>query len=290
MASGVWERALRSGWWWISYLVAEGKRRTFPADAGEKSYWRMIYESLASIQDDHWTFMNYGYAPVSGEAAFLPLQSADEKNRYPIQLYHYVATSADVENQDVLEVGSGRGGGAAYISSQLGPRSVVAVDFSKGAVKFCRRMHGVPGLSFEFGDAENLPFPDATFDVVINVESSHCYANFPGFIREVKRVLRRNGRFSICDLRFQRSDIDAVREVFRKSGLYIVSETDIAGNVSRALELDSASREQQINGMAQVPLVLRKSLKNFAGLKNGKTYSAIRDGRYPYMHWVLEKT
>jgi ubiquinone/menaquinone biosynthesis C-methylase UbiE len=290
MARGVREKVLSSGWWWISFLVAEGKRRTVPADAREKSYWRMIYESLASIEDDHWTFMNYGYAPVSGEAALLPLQDADEKNRYPIQLYHYVATSAGIENKDVLEVGSGRGGGAAYISSQLGPRSVVAVDLSKGAVKFCRRMHRVPGLSFELGDAENLPFPDATFDVVINVESSHCYGNFPGFIGEVKRILRRNGRFSICDIRFQRSDIDAVREVFRESGLRIVSETDIAQNVIRALELDSVSREQLINGMAQVPLVLRKPFKNFAGVKNGKNYRAIRDGKYPYIHWVLEKT
>ena len=51
------------------------------------------------------------------------------------------------------------------------------------------------------GDAENLPFPDQSFDAVINIESSHCYPRFPRFLAEVARVLRPGGHFLYADLR-----------------------------------------------------------------------------------------
>ena len=39
-------------------------------------------------------------------------------------------------------------------------------------------------------DGRNIPFPDASFDVVINVESCHAYGSVPNFLKEVNRVLR----------------------------------------------------------------------------------------------------
>ena len=57
--------------------------------------------------------MNYGYA---SQNMTLELEKEDELERYPIQLYHYVASHSNVENKTVLEVGSGRGGGASYIA------------------------------------------------------------------------------------------------------------------------------------------------------------------------------
>ncbi|SVD50227.1 uncharacterized protein METZ01_LOCUS403081 [marine metagenome] len=35
------------------------------------------------------------------------------------QLYHYVAASVDLDGKKVLEVGSGRGGGANYVTRVL---------------------------------------------------------------------------------------------------------------------------------------------------------------------------
>ena len=68
-------------------------------------------------------------------------------------------------------------------------------------IAFCRKRHNVPGLDFVQGDAENLPFPDQSFDAVINIESSHCYPRFPRFLAEVARVLRPGGHFLYADLR-----------------------------------------------------------------------------------------
>ena len=48
---------------------------------------------------------------------------------------------------------------------------------------------------------EALSFEGASFDVVINVESSHCNENLPAFLREVRRVLRPEGCFGWVDIR-----------------------------------------------------------------------------------------
>src|SRR5206468_12347276 len=102
------------------------------------------------------------------------LEPTDEENRSCIQLYDLVARGAPVAGRDLLEVGCGRGGGADYVARKLGPRRLVAVDLSPRAVALCRRRFAGPHLAFEVGDDERLPFESASFDVVLNVESSHC--------------------------------------------------------------------------------------------------------------------
>src|ERR1700752_4130464 len=101
--------------------------------------------------------MNYGFVPPPG-AEPLVLRSDDEPDRYWIQLYHQVAGAIALTGRSVLEVGSGRGGGASYVARYLGPRSLVGVDVSNSAVALCKERHHAPGLSFRQGDAEQLPF------------------------------------------------------------------------------------------------------------------------------------
>lgn len=74
--------------------------------------------------------MNYGYAALPGEA---PLAApADAAERNGLQLYARVAGSgrrgAALGGLDVLEVGSGRGGGAAFVAAAMGPRRMTGLD------------------------------------------------------------------------------------------------------------------------------------------------------------------
>jgi ubiquinone/menaquinone biosynthesis C-methylase UbiE len=55
-------------------------------------------------------------------------------------------------------------------------------------------------MDFVHGDAQSLPFADESFDVVINIEASHGYPDFPRFLAEVARVLRPGGRFLYADV------------------------------------------------------------------------------------------
>ena len=160
----------------------------------KKKLWRAWYNYLArAIRAPDWCFMNYGFA--DRESSYLQLEPGDEQDRYCIQLYRHVAGAVDLTRRNVLEVGSGRGGGASFVKRYLNPARVTGVDLCESAVDFSMSRHRVEGLHFRVGDAEHLPFDNESFDVVINVESSHCYPRLSTFFLEVRRVLKLGGHF-----------------------------------------------------------------------------------------------
>lgn len=250
---------------------------------------RSWYEYVSRLDKEaDMLFMNYGYTDISPQATPLTLKEVDEKNRYFIQLYHHVAGAIDLAGLDVLEVGSGRGGGAAYVAGYLRPRSLVGVDLTASAIDFCQKHYSVPGLSFRRGNAEGLEFDDASFDAIINVESSHCYPSMPRFLREVHRLLKPGGRFLFADFREQEG-LETLRQQIRQSGLTVCRETDISQNVLKALELDNDRKLGIIQ--KKVPRVVHAPFFEFAGMKGtAMFYGSIKTGAKRYLSFVLQKT
>jgi ubiquinone/menaquinone biosynthesis C-methylase UbiE len=247
--------------------------------------WRRWYQYLAGYQLREWRFMNYGFAPLDdGEP--LALQPADEPNRSSIQLYHHVANATPLAGLDVVEIGCGRGGGASYVKRYLRPRQMTGVDFSAKAIRFCQANHHVEGLSFVQGDAELLPLADASFDAVLNVESSHCYGSMPAFLRQVERVLRPGGRFLFADLRMAK-DLDRLHEHMLASGLTVLHREDITPRVLAALRGDSERKLALIE--KSVPKRLLPAFRQFAALEGSETYEAFRTGAMVYVRYVMRK-
>lgn len=244
--------------------------------------WRVVYELLARrVQTADWSFMNYGYAPLPDSVeTSLALLPEDEPDRLCIQLYEHALGGADLENLDVLEVGSGRGGGAAYLSRYRHPRSMVGVDFSQSAVDLCRRDRRRPGLEFVRGDALSLPCPDASFDAVVNIESSHCYESMPRFLSEVRRVLRPGGHLYFADLR-SRDDVGVLERQLHESGLELEALTDITAPVLAALRLDNARKLGLIETL--FPRPLRRPLQAFAGTEGTRNYAGFEQGTLSYL-------
>lgn len=211
-------------------------------------------------------FMNFGYAEVE-DSTPLVLDAADEPNRYPLQLYERVARQIDWTGLDAVEVGSGRGGGAAWVMRHFAPRSYTGIDLSANAVALCNRLHRTPGLAFRQGDAMDLPFEDASVDVVINIESSGLYPNIDRFYREVHRILRPDGRFLCADYR-KTTNLPRWRDHLAKSPLELVQMVDITANVGLALERDRIHRESLVT--RHVPRPLRSTFLRFAGLTGNR--------------------
>ena len=230
-------------------------------------------------------FLNYGYADDSLK---LELRQEDDKNRYCIQLYHHIITSLPVELKglDVLEVGSGRGGGASYVTRYFSPGSVTGIDLCQKAVTFCAEHYAVKGLSFVCGNAVNLPFPNNRLDVVIGVESSHGYPNIQRFFSEVDRVLKPGGYFLLSDFR-NKNSIALLRKQLRDSGLKIIKEETITPNIIKALDLDSERRENLVKRL--VPKLLHKPSLALAGVKGTNVYTSFATGRKEYLNFVLQK-
>jgi len=260
---------------WITQHSAGGRRLLF----------RWFFELLArqARHADEWRFMNYGYAEDSDQ---LPLDPDDENERYCIQLYHHVASCPDLADKDVLEISSGRGGGASYLCRYLGPRSVTAVDIAPSAVAFCRRVYRLAGLRFIQGDAEDLPIFDSSVDIVLNIEASFCYGDIARFLAEVRRVLRPGGYFLYADLRLA-EEMDGLRAALRCSGLQLERSADITKNVVRALQLDAARRDA---GAARIgPWFLRGAMRLFVGADGTRIPTCLRDGRMQYHCFALRK-
>jgi ubiquinone/menaquinone biosynthesis C-methylase UbiE len=253
----------------------------------KRTLWRQWYQLLAArFQQTDWTFMNYGYVDLDARGPEIGLEPADEPDRCSIQLYHHVASAVDLRGLDVLDVGCGRGGGSAYIARYLEPASILGVDFSKKAVAFCKRTHSAPALRFQQGDAEALPCADARFDVVINVESSHCYGSVDAFFSEVFRVLKPGGYFLWADLRAQ-SLVEDICTQFEACGFAILRRRCITPNIVEALDRVNSGKMETIR--RQVPKFLVNSFQDFAGVKGTRVYEALRAGKVEYLSCVLQK-
>jgi ubiquinone/menaquinone biosynthesis C-methylase UbiE len=202
-----------------------------------KKLYELKYNLKTVLYPDDWfTLMNMGYANLDIEQPSLPITPSEEIMRYSMQLYHHVASAVELRDREVLEVGCGRGGGASFVKNYHHPSVLVGVDYCPNNVDFCQRKHQYPGLSFLQGDAENLPFADASFDAVINVESAHCYPSINRFFAEVYRILRPGGYFLFSD-EWWRTEVDTLRTHLNNSGLEVIREEVITPNIIKALAL-----------------------------------------------------
>lgn len=249
---------------------------------------RLQYEYVSTIvKDTGAVFMNFGYTAHHQGAEPLKLRPEDEYHRYPLQLYHHVAKHVDWNNAEALEVSSGRGGGAHFIMRYFKPKSYIGVDFSQRAVEFCRQTYRIAGLQFQHGNAEDLKFPDNSFDVVLNIEASLYYPNIKKFFQHVQRVLKPGGHFLYADLRYEEK-VNEWHNQIKQIGWKVIKEEDITENVLKALELD---REQRIRLVKRyVPKILHRLFYEFQGLtKNPKDGVPHLDNR-KYWLFVLQKT
>jgi ubiquinone/menaquinone biosynthesis C-methylase UbiE len=248
--------------------------------------WRPIYEILAKkVKVPNWNFMNYGYAPFAYETPLI-LAQQDEVNRYPLQLYHYLASKVEVSQKEMLEVGSGRGGGASYINKYLKPKTITGLDIASNAVKLANEQHSTETLQFIQGNAEELPFANESFNVVINVESCHAYGSVPVFLKEVKRVLKPGGYFLCTDMRSP-NGMQTLKSHLHATGMQLLSEEDITGNVVSAIELEEEVKQKRISD--SIPKWFAKTFKEFAGVKGSKIHTDLQDGTLIYLRFVLQK-
>lgn len=246
---------------------------------GQKYIFSYISRRLA----DDVLFLNWAYEQDPPMA--LPLSESDEPHRFPIQLYHHTATQADLSGKRVLEVGSGHGGGASYLVRTLRPASYTGLDLNPAGIAMCRKRHNLAGLDFVEGDAENLPFPDKSFDAVINIESSHCYPRFAHFLAEVARVLRPGGHFLYADFR-PRDGIAAWEAALANAPMRMLSQSEINAEVMRGMEKNSQQWLDMIDRC--VPPFLRGLARTIAGVQATGKY--LQSGGLSYRMYCFAKT
>ncbi len=100
----------------------------------------------------------------------------------------------------VLDLGCGAG----HVSFAVAPhvRDVVACDLSPemlGMVEEAAKKRGLANIATEKGVAEHLPFPAASFDLVLSRYSAHHWRDLDAGLCEIARVLKPGGIVAIVD-------------------------------------------------------------------------------------------
>ena len=92
---------------------------------------------------------------------------------------------------DALDIGCGVGNYHQHLAPTF--QSLSGVDISSACIETARRRN--PLQSYQTYEGDRLPHPDASFDVAIAICVLHHVpvANWHGFVREMRRILRPNG-------------------------------------------------------------------------------------------------
>ncbi|MBI1826869.1 MAG: class I SAM-dependent methyltransferase [Planctomycetes bacterium] len=259
--------------------------RVLPSKWIKGKLWDRWYRYFnRKVEHESLRFMNFGLALYDHES--LNLQATDELERTSIQLYDRVVSACNLTGTRVLEVSCGRGGGADYLVRYKKLAQVSGLDRTPNAVAFCRKVYPADNLHFTCGDAMSLPFPDDTFDAVVNVEASHCYPDMPKFLSEVRRVLKPGGRFLYADFRRDKLQ-EAWHQQLQASGLKIEVEEDITRRVVDSLFRTNERRTSLMRSIAPRPL--RRVFFLFAGTKGSMMYRAFDMGRAKYIRFCMRK-
>jgi SAM-dependent methyltransferase len=105
----------------------------------------------------------------------------------------------------ILDVGTGPGLLPLRIAAACPELTVDAVDLSAQMIDRARQSAAAAGqadgVTFTVADVTALPFPDATFDLVVSTISQHHWTDPGAGIRELNRVLRPDAQAWIYDFR-----------------------------------------------------------------------------------------
>ena len=126
--------------------------------------------------------------------------TADDYGRFragfPDELLARLAARGAVgEGTRALDLGTGTGALARLVATRA--RSVLGTDPSEQMLEEARAIGGPDGLDFALGSAEEIDFPDASFDLVTAGQCWHWF-DAPRAAAEVRRVLVDGGRLVIA--------------------------------------------------------------------------------------------
>jgi ubiquinone/menaquinone biosynthesis C-methylase UbiE len=126
--------------------------------------------------------------------------------------------------EDVLELGCGIGGVAAFLSEHYN-MNVCGTDYDPEQIQIARKRHPENvHLVYKVEDAANLSFQDACFDLVVSQNVFHHLPKWQAAVGEVNRVLRPGGILMWLDITFPKWVAQIFQPLVKKHSLYCIAD------------------------------------------------------------------
>lgn len=144
------------------------------------------------------------FGPEDRRLAPLQLASLDQFHTRGIAATTEIAKLAGITaDMSVLDIGAGIGGPSRAIAASHGCR-VTGIDLSPAFVEAARYLAERTGqsetLSFQIGNALELAFDNASFDIALLQHVAMNIADRSSLYSEIRRILKLGGRFATYDV------------------------------------------------------------------------------------------
>ena len=164
---------------------------------------------------------------------------------------------------DALEIGAGTGYFSLNLASQGLIRNLTATDISPGMLKSLKSTAKDLGIKVRtvVTDAENLPFPDESFDVVLGHAVLHHIPDLDKAFSEFFRVLKPGGMIVFCGEPSRYGD--RLAAVPKRTGFFVAPAwrklvgADALTHTAEEMADDEHSLEPEVDVHAFVPADLR---------------------------------
>ena len=154
----------------------------------------------------------------------------------------------------VIDLGSGAGNDCFVARSEVGEQGkVIGIDFTPAMIEKARlnaEKFGFNNVEFRQGDIEKMPLTSEVADVVVSNCVLNLVPNKDGVFKEIFRVLKPNGHFSI-------SDVVLIGDL--PDGLQSAAEM-YAGCVSGAIQKDQYLELVKLNGFKNIVIQKEKQI------------------------------
>ena len=210
------------------------------------------------------------FGPAAEHYAKCPVQSND------FTLKKMVELAKPQKNWTILDIATGAG----HTSLAFAPyvKEVIATDITKemlAAGEQSAKEGGISNIKFEYADAMNLPFEDASFDLVTSRLAAHHFQNVSKFLSECSRLLSDNGTLAIVDSplpddsagkyinKIQKlHDPSHVKCLSRKAWLELLTSTnfELIESAEGRVELDFLNWTTRVNTSVENTQTLKKLL------------------------------
>lgn len=144
------------------------------------------------------------------------------------QEYAQKLASQGFNKGKIIDVGCGFGATNLVLAERFVESEIVGIDLSELLLELAREAAAEANLGgrirFEKADVHQIPYPDDTFDVVLNINMVHLVDKPVQMLNEIERILMPGGYLYIADLR--RSLLGFVESEIR-SGLTIAEAREV---------------------------------------------------------------
>jgi ubiquinone/menaquinone biosynthesis C-methylase UbiE len=119
------------------------------------------------------------------------LEQGDLSQSMAEHLHRYKIAQYFCTNKVVLDIASGEGYGTNLLSKFAS--KISGVDIDKNTIDAAKLKYRSENIEFKLGDTSNIPYENASFDVVVSFETIEHHNKHHEMLKELKRVLKPDG-------------------------------------------------------------------------------------------------